>query len=55
VLLPKQEPDGSWWDFPLFSYHKPYGTAFVLMSLKRCQRSPGDAAANDANGKGRQR
>ena len=37
VLLPLQEPDGSWWDFPFYDYHKQYGTAFALMSLKRCE------------------
>ncbi|MCC7137290.1 MAG: hypothetical protein IT460_02535 [Planctomycetes bacterium] len=36
-LLPLQEPDGSWWDYQLYSYHKPYGTAFVLLSLLRCR------------------
>lgn len=43
VLLPLQEKDGSWWDYPFYNYHQQYGTAFVLMSLKRCQR-PNDAA-----------
>lgn len=38
ILLPKQEKDGSWWDYPLYNYHQPYGTAFVLMTLKRCVR-----------------
>jgi hypothetical protein len=38
VLLRLQEQDGSWWDFPFYDYHQPYGTAFALMSLKRCQR-----------------
>jgi len=33
VLLPCQQKDGSWWDFPMFSYHKAYGTAFALLSL----------------------
>ena len=37
VLLPLQEPDGSWWDFPLYDYHQQYGTAFALMSLGRCR------------------
>ena len=32
-----QEKDGSWWDYPLYNYHQQYGTAFALMSLKRCQ------------------
>jgi hypothetical protein len=38
VLLPLQEKDGSWWDFPMFDYHQQYGTAFALMSLHRAQR-----------------
>lgn len=38
ILLNLQEQDGSWWDYPLYNYHQQYGTAFVLMSLKRCQR-----------------
>jgi hypothetical protein len=33
VLLDRQEKDGSWWDFPFYDYHQPYGTAFALMSL----------------------
>jgi hypothetical protein len=37
VLLPLQEQDGSWWDFPLYNYHQQYGTAFALMSLARCR------------------
>ncbi|MGM0490166.1 MAG: prenyltransferase/squalene oxidase repeat-containing protein [Planctomycetota bacterium] len=36
ILLKLQEKDGSWWDFPLYNYHQQYGTAFALMSLKRC-------------------
>jgi hypothetical protein len=39
VMLQLQEQDGSWWDYPLYNYHQQYGTAFALMSLKRCQRS----------------
>ena len=38
VLLPLQEKDGSWWDFPLYNYHQQYGTAFALMSLKCCRK-----------------
>ena len=33
-----REPDGSFWDYPLYSYHKPYGTAFALIALSRAQR-----------------
>lgn len=36
-LAPLQEPDGSWWDYQLYGYHKPYGTAMVVMSLARCR------------------
>lgn len=36
LLLRLQEDDGSWWDYTLYSYHKPYGTAFALLSLQRC-------------------
>lgn len=36
-ILPLQEPDGSWWDYKMWDYHKPYGTAFALMSLLRCR------------------
>lgn len=32
-LLRLQEKDGSWWDYPLYDYHQPYGTAFALTSL----------------------
>ena len=36
-VLPHQEPDGSWWDFAMWDYHKPYGTAFAVMTLLRCK------------------
>ena len=37
IIVSKQERDGSWWDYPLYDYHQPYGTAFALMTLQRCQ------------------
>ena len=37
VMLKLQEADGSWWDYPLYDYHQPYGTAFAIMTLKKCQ------------------
>ncbi|MBI3272149.1 MAG: terpene cyclase/mutase family protein [Planctomycetes bacterium] len=37
TILPFQEPDGSWWDYPLWDYDKPYGTAFAVMILLRCR------------------
>lgn len=39
ILIDRQEPEGSWWDYPLYSYHKPYGTAFALMSLGCCRKA----------------
>ena len=39
ILLPLQEKDGSWWDYPLYDYHQPYGTSFALMTLVRCGQS----------------
>ncbi len=41
ILLPLQEKDGSWWDYPFYDYHQPYGTAFALLSLTRCRQSAG--------------
>lgn len=39
LLIPLQEADGSWWDFPFYTYHQPYGTAFAVMSLARCREN----------------
>ena len=36
IIVPLQEKDGSWWDYPLYNYHQPWGTAFALMTLQRC-------------------
>ena len=38
VLMRVQEKDGSWWDFPLYDYHKQYGTAYALMALAHCRQ-----------------
>ena len=27
-------PDGAFWDYPLYGYHKPYGTAYALLALQ---------------------
>ncbi|QDT57879.1 hypothetical protein SV7mr_03640 [Stieleria bergensis] len=37
LMLDRQETNGSWWDYPLYDYHRPYGTSFALMTLHRCQ------------------
>lgn len=36
-ILPLQESDGSWWDYAMWDYHKPYGTAYAVMTLLRCR------------------
>ncbi len=36
LMLDRQETDGSWWDYPLYDYHQPYGTAFALLTLQAC-------------------
>lgn len=36
-LVPMQEKDGSFWDYPLFGYHKAYGTGYVLLTLAACR------------------
>jgi hypothetical protein len=38
ILLPLQEHDGSWWDYPFYNYHQQYGTAMAVMSLVRCRQ-----------------
>lgn len=38
TIMPHQEIDGSWWDYAMWDYHKPYGTAFAVMSLLRCEQ-----------------
>jgi hypothetical protein len=39
VILPLQEKDGSWWDYPFYNYHQQYGTAMAVMTLLRCQKA----------------
>ena len=40
LMLDRQEKDGSWWDYPLYDYHQPYGTGYALMTLQRCLPNP---------------
>jgi hypothetical protein len=35
-VLKARQPDGSYWDYPLYGYHKFYGTGYALMALSRC-------------------
>jgi hypothetical protein len=37
ILIERQEKDGSWWDYPLYDYHQPYGTGYTLMALSWCR------------------
>ncbi|MFM2199679.1 MAG: hypothetical protein RLZZ505_3111 [Verrucomicrobiota bacterium] len=37
LLISRQEKDGSWWDYPLYDYHQPYGTGYSLMALAWCE------------------
>jgi hypothetical protein len=39
LLLKRQEKDGSWWDYPLYDYHQPYGTGYALMALSWCRET----------------
>jgi len=38
LIVSKQEKDGSWWDYPLYDYHQPYGTGYSLMALTWCKK-----------------
>ncbi|QJE96596.1 hypothetical protein [Luteolibacter luteus] len=38
LILHRQEKDGSWWDYPLYDYHQPYGTGYALMAMSWCQK-----------------
>jgi squalene cyclase len=44
VLLPLQEKDGAWWDYPLYDYHQAYGTAYALTALARCRPGRSNSA-----------
>jgi len=35
-VLKCREPDGSFWDYPIYGYGKAYGTGYALMALGRC-------------------
>lgn len=37
TIMALQESDGSWWDYPLYSYHQPYGTAYAILTLDYCR------------------
>ena len=37
AILKARQPDGSFWDYPLYGYYKPYGTGYALIALARCE------------------
>ena len=41
VILHRPEKDGSWWDYPLYDYHQPYGTGYALMAMAWCREKIG--------------
>jgi hypothetical protein len=45
ILIPLQEADGSWWDYPMYEYHYAWGTGFALQTLSRCR--PHTETANE--------
>lgn len=34
-----QYDDGSFWDYPLYGYHKPYGTGYGVIILSNCKKA----------------
>lgn len=44
LMIDHQQPNGAWWDYPLYDYHRQYGTAYALMALTRCL--PGERRYN---------
>lgn len=48
-VLPLQEKDGSWWDYPLYNYHKFYGTGYALYALSRVRETLADTHRQPAS------
>ena len=46
-ILPMQEKEGSWWDYPLYNYHPFYGTGYALYAVSRVREAlyPSDTAS----------
>jgi hypothetical protein len=40
AVLETRHPDGCYWDYPLYDYHKAYGTGYALLALERLTRIP---------------
>jgi hypothetical protein len=37
IIIPQQEKDGSWFDYPFYNYHRQYGTAMAVTTLLLCE------------------
>lgn len=37
VMVQDQNPDGSWFDYPLYGYGRAYGTGFALLTLEKLE------------------
>jgi hypothetical protein len=37
ILIDHQEPNGCWWDYPMYNYHRQYGTAYSVSALAHCR------------------
>jgi hypothetical protein len=48
-VLVTRHPDGSFWDYPLYGYHKPYGTGYALLALLEFAGSPVAKAPSSGN------
>lgn len=36
AIMKTRQPDGSFWDYPMYGFHKFYGTGYALIALARC-------------------
>lgn len=45
TMIRLQDPDGAWFDFPLYGYHKCYGTAFGVLTMQECARGLAPSAS----------
>lgn len=48
-IIARQCTDGSWWDYPLYNYHKFYGTGYALYALAKAREAlyPPSAAESE--------
>lgn len=49
VMIDVQDPAGSWFDYPLYGYGHPYGTAYGLLVLQSTDRALGSRSESVEN------